>query len=151
MWRPLVDVRDAARAYILCLTANTKLVNAEIFNVVSGNYRIAELALRVKNALGEAGVPCEVRPDYRYEGVRSYRVSGRKLQQHLDFHPSISVEESVKDLVDKVRQLGYTDFYNPRYYNIQWMRLLEEAQEIIGVTGSVFDTPPRHELNLKVV
>jgi len=31
------------------------------------------------------------------------------------------------------------------------MRLLEEAQEIIGVTGSVFDTPPRHELNLKVV
>jgi nucleoside-diphosphate-sugar epimerase len=37
MWRPLVDVRDAARAYITCLEADEHKVKGEIFNVVYGN------------------------------------------------------------------------------------------------------------------
>ena len=151
MWRPLVDVRDVARAYILCLTADKKLLHNEVFNLVSGNYRVSELALRVRNALAEAGVPCELRSDYRYQGVRSYRVSGKKFQQRLDFQPTVTVEESVKDLVDKIRQWGYTDFDNPRYHNIRWMKLLEEANVIIKITGSVFDAPLRHEPALRVV
>jgi len=43
--------------------------------------------------------------------------------------------------VEKVRRYGYTDFDNPRYYNIRWMRLLEEADRIIRITGSVFEIP----------
>jgi hypothetical protein len=53
----------------------------------------------------------------------------------------VTVEESVQDMVRKIKQYGYTDFDNPRYYNIRWMRLLEEAQEITSITGSVFDAP----------
>ena len=138
MWRPLVDVHDVARAYIACITASRDKVNGEIFNISYRNFRISELAMRVKDALAGEGIRCEIEADYGYRGVRSYRVSAEKIEQVLGFRPIVTVEESVVNLVRKVREFGYTDFDNPKYYNIQWMRFLEEAQEIIQITGSVF-------------
>ena len=41
MWRPLLDVRDAARAYILALEAASVTVSAQIFNLVTENFRIS--------------------------------------------------------------------------------------------------------------
>jgi len=141
MWRPLVDVRDVARAYILALQAEEEKVKGQIFNVSRRNYRISELALRAREALRLAGVDPEVRVDYGYKGVRSYRVSTSKIEGLLGFRPKVDIEESVADMVEKIRRYGYTDFDNPRYYNIRWMRLLEEAQQIISITGSVFEAP----------
>jgi len=143
MWRPLVDVRDAARAYITCLEAEEDKIRGQIFNVVHGNFRISELALRVLETLKGVKIQAELRPDYRYHGVRSYRVSGKKIERVLDFKPAVSVEEAVKDMVDCIRRYRYTDFDNPRYYNISWMKLLEEADKIINYTGSVFDSVPK--------
>ena len=151
MWRPMVDVRDAVKAYITCLQAPEEKVAGQIFNLVNRNFRISELALRVQEGLRQAGARAEITPDYRYKGVRNYRVSGKKLERALDFKPTVSVEESVVDMVDKIRRLGYGDFDNPRYYNIRWMKLLEEAGRIIEVTGAVFEVAapaslplPRH-------
>jgi len=145
MWRPLVDVRDAARAYIAVLRADESVVNGEIFNVSFQNMRISELALRVREALRDIGVDIEIRSDYGYRGVRSYRVSAQKLQRTLNFRPKVSIEESVKNMVQQIRRYGYDDFDNPKYYNIRWMRLLEEAAQIIAITGSVFEAPPRSQ------
>ena len=139
MWRPLVDVRDAARAYIACLEAEEEKVRGQIFNVSFQNVRISELALRVREALRQEGVQVDIRPDYGYKGVRSYRVSAQKIERTLGVRPQVTIEESVADMVDKIRRYGYTDFDNPKYYNIRWMRLLEEAQQVIQVTGSVFE------------
>ncbi len=139
MWRPLVDIRDAARAYIACLEAEEEKVRGEIFNVSFQNVRISELALRVREALRQEGIEVDIRPDYGYKGVRSYRVSAHKIEQVLGVRPKVSIEESVVDMVEKIRRYGYIDFDNPRYYNIRWMRLLEEAREVILVTGSVFE------------
>jgi len=141
MWRPLVNVRDAARAYITCLQAEESVVRGEIFNISQGNYRISELALRVRAALQELGIKVDIRPDYGYRGVRSYRVSAQKIERVLGFRPVVTVEESAQDMVRKIKEYGYTDFDNPRYYNIRWMKLLEEAQEIVRITGSVFEAP----------
>jgi nucleoside-diphosphate-sugar epimerase len=145
MWRPLVDVRDVARAYILTLQAEENKVRGQIFNVSRRNYRISELALRVREALRQSGVDPGIRPDYSYRGVRSYRVTTKKIEHTLGFRPKVSIEESVADMVEKVHRYAYTDFDNPRYYNIRWMRLLEEAQQIISITGSVFEKPDLEE------
>ena len=141
MWRPLVDVRDVARAYILATQAEEEKVRGQIFNVSYHNYRISEVALRVRETLRQMGASSEIRADYGYKGVRSYRVSTRKIERVLGFQPKVDIEESVADMVEKIRSWGYTDFDSPRYYNIRWMRLLEEAQQIISVTGSVFGAP----------
>jgi len=139
MWRPLVDVRDVARAYIAGLEAPEERVKGEIFNVSFHNMRISELGLRVRTALREVGYDADIIPDYGYQGVRSYRVSAAKIERVLDFRPKVTIEESVKDLVKQIQKYGYTDYDNPKYYNIRWMRLLEEAHKVISITGSVFE------------
>jgi nucleoside-diphosphate-sugar epimerase len=147
MWRPLVDIRDVARAYITCLEADEKKVHGEIFNVSFLNVRISEVALRVQDALRQIGIQVEIRPDYGYRDVRSYRVSALKVKQTLNLQAKVTIEESAVKMVEKIRQYNYADFDNPRFYNIRWMRLLEEANNIVQITGSVFEagkpeTPP---------
>jgi len=93
----------------------------------------------VQAALREIGCDAEIVPDYGYHGVRSYRVSSAKIQRVLDFKPKVTIEESVKDMVKQIQKYGYTDYDNPRYYNIRWMRLLEEAHKVISITGAVFE------------
>src|SRR4029079_911590 len=68
MWRPLVDVRDAARAYLACIEADDDKVRGEIFNVIYRSQRISELALRVKEVLAENGLKIDITPDYGYTG-----------------------------------------------------------------------------------
>lgn len=138
MWRPLVDVRDVARAYVACLEADADRVRGEIFNVSFQNVRISELALRVREALRELDIPVDIRPDYGYKGVRSYRVQSTKISRTLNIQSRLTIEDSVAHMVQKIREYGYTDFDDPSYYNIRWMRLLEEASSVVGVTGSVF-------------
>jgi len=142
MWRPLADVHDAARAYVALIGADASRIGGQVFNLVYRNFRISELALRVRKALEDLDINVDIRTDYGYAGVRNYRVSGRKLDRALDVSPAVTLEESVRTMVKEIHRLNYTDFDNPRYYNIQWMRLLQEAQSVIEVTGSVFEYKP---------
>ncbi len=141
MWRPLAEVRDAARAYIALLRVPASKVNGRVFNLVNRNFRISELALRVRSVLAEVGVATDIRADFSYRGVRSYRVTGERLEHEVGFRPTVSVEESVRTMVEGIRSHGYDDFENPRYYNITWMRLLEQAHDVIKITGGVFEAP----------
>jgi len=141
MWRPLVDVRDAARAYVLALEAPEDVVSGQIFNIVAENYRISELALHVREGLGQKDVKVEIHSQFQYAGIRNYRVSGKKILNILNYKPVISVEESVKHMVDMIREYGYTDFDNDRYYNIRWMKLLEQVKQTIDITGTIFEMP----------
>jgi nucleoside-diphosphate-sugar epimerase len=143
MWRPMVEVRDVARAYIACLEADDKKVRGEIFNVLFRNMRISELALRVREALAENGIDVSIVTDYGYEGVRNYRVSARKIASVLDFRPVVTVEESVANALDKLQGMKHNEFEDPRYYNIRWLKLLEEAESVLGAPGALFGIPGR--------
>jgi nucleoside-diphosphate-sugar epimerase len=141
MWRPLIDVKDVARAYVSALECDAELIRGEIFNLVAGNFRISELALRTQRALSDLGVRAEVDVDFTYRLVRSYRVSGEKAHRVLGFEPRVSVEESITHMVQEIRRLGYTDFSHPRYYNIEWMKLLEEMVAYVAGHGYVLSKP----------
>lgn len=144
MWRPLVEIRDVAKAYIACLQAEEEKVRGQIFNLVYKNFRIAELGLQVQKALKDIGISVEVVPDYSYRGVRNYRVSGKKFQTILNFTPTISVEEAVKHMFENIKTHKYDDFDNPRYYNIKWLQTLEEADKIIKITSSIFGAQQKY-------
>jgi nucleoside-diphosphate-sugar epimerase len=139
MWRPLVDVRDAAQAYVLLAEADEELVRGQIFNLSYQNLRISELALRVREAFREHGIAVDLRPDYQQGGVRNYRVSSEKIARVLNFRPKISIEEAVGDIVQHVRTGGRPDFENPRHYNIRWLQRLEDTWRASGKPGSVLD------------
>ena len=141
MWRPLIDVKDVARAYLMALESDPERISGQIFNLAAGNFRISELALRAKSALGKLGIDVELDVDYSYRLVRSYRVSSDKILRTLGFDPRITVEESITHMVQQIERYGYTDFSHPRYYNLEWMKLLEESVKTVATHGYVLSKP----------
>ena len=142
MWRPLLNIQDAAAAYQLMLEAPMEQVQGEIFNVTNGNYRISELALRVQSKLAAMDIPCELRPDYNHRDLRSCQASGKKITQRLGFTPSVTVEQTVADLVEKIRGGAVHDPSDPVFHNIRWLDLLEETRTKGGYSRSVLNLSP---------
>lgn len=140
MWRPIIDIHDVSRAYIAALEAPDDKVHAQIFNLVQVNVRISELALRIQAVLRDTGIPVDINADYTYRGVRSYRVSGEKFASTLGLRPLISIEMSIRDTIASMGRMDINDMGNPRYYNIRWMGVLEEASKLVGANISPFDT-----------
>ncbi len=136
-WRPVVHIKDTAEAHIRCLEADPEKVQGEIFNLVYENYRILELAHRVRKALAGMGINVEVDVNYDQVDNRSYRTAGDKITRVLGFTPSVSVEQGVKEIVDVLCSGKYCDFDHPIYYNMRWMNLLVEVEERLQKTGKV--------------
>jgi nucleoside-diphosphate-sugar epimerase len=137
MWRPLVDIMDIAEAHILCLTAPEEKVRGEIFHLVYKNFRILELAHRVKEILRDKK-KVDVDAIFGTTEYRSYRISGAKMEKVLGFKPERPISGAVKKIYDVLSTGKYTDFSNPKYYNIEWMKLLVEMEKRLKGIGRVF-------------
>jgi hypothetical protein len=138
MWRPMLEVRDAAKAYIACLEAGKGDVKGQVFNVAQRNYRVSELALHIRQAVLGSGGSADIGMDSGHKEVCSYRVSCEKIRRVLGFSASATVEESVSHMLLELRAAHFTDFDNAIYYNVKWIQQLMEAEKIISLTGSVF-------------
>jgi len=150
MWRPLLSIQDAAAAYQLMLEAPAQKISGEIFNITNGNYRISELALRVQHKLNAMNIRCELRPDYNYRNLRSCQASGSKIAARLGFIPKVTVEQTVEDLVTKIRGAAFHDPNDPAFHNIRWLDLLEEARTRAGYSESVLNLKPNQLRELRV-
>lgn len=145
MWRPLIDVQDVARAYVGALECDPGIISGQVFNLSAGNFRISELALQAQRGFQRIGLPVQLDVDYAYRPMRSYRVSSEKVFRVLGFRARVSVDQSVERMVTEVRRRDLTDFTNPRYYNIEWMKLLEESVDIVARHGYVLSKPGLRE------
>jgi nucleoside-diphosphate-sugar epimerase len=129
MWRPLVDTTDIAQAHILCLEAPLELVGGQIFNVLEENYQIRQLAMLVAGSLALLPQPIRVElietPLPRL--VRNYRMSNAKLSRTLGFTPSVTVLQSIENMLRKLPLDRIEELTHPQHYNIRWMTLLEEV------------------------
>jgi len=127
-WRPLVHVRDVARATAAILEAPTELVWGEAFNIGSAeqNYRISDLAEIVHARLPE----CEVTfAEGASPDPRSYRVDFSKFASafpECDFE--WTAERGADELATAYEAVGLTleDFQGYRFLRLnQLKRLLE--------------------------
>jgi nucleoside-diphosphate-sugar epimerase len=141
-WRPILGIKDAVEAYITVLRADESQVRGEIFNIVTENVRISELALRVRKTLADLEIASDIRADYEPRKLRSCQASGRRFRETFGFQFRFSVEDGVRELVDKIRTQAFPDIDHPRYRNIQWMDILEETYRLTGGEGSVTDLEP---------
>lgn len=136
-WRPLVDVNDVADAHIMALKAPENKVKGEIFNLVNKNYQILDLGRFVAAALKKFR-QIEVEVLRGSKESRSYRVSGDKIKKILKFEPKVSVDQAVNKIWDILSSGQFTDFSNPIYYNIEWMKLLVDMEGRLKKIGRVF-------------
>lgn len=142
MWRPLLHIGDAVQAYLLGLAAPAAEVRGQLFNAITLNVRISELALRVQAALREVGVECRLLPDYEPRNLRSCQASNRKIREVLGFQPGVGLREAVHDLVARIKSGELADPFSIRWNNIKWLDALEAAQKQQTGAESVFDLAP---------
>jgi hypothetical protein len=94
---------------------------------VQNNYQIRELAMLVAGSVGLilGHVNLTIAPEPPL--VRNYRCSNDKLFETLGVRPSRGVLEAVDSMVGMYGKLDAPAFANPRYYNLDWMVLLNEV------------------------
>ena len=137
-YRPLVDVRDVVKAYIIALRAPEEKVCGQIFNLSYENYKIANLAKLVKKTIERTQhIKLKLEIDNSRKKDRSYRISTEKIKKTLGWTPSTSVEKSVSFMISKLKN-GESDFHHPKFYNIEWMKLLTDMHKTIKNLKRIF-------------
>jgi len=115
IWRPILSINDAVKAYILAIEAQENI--SGIFNIASGNFTVGEIGDFVKRRVEEnLGVAIKLNIKNMNE-FRNYKVSYEKAINVLGFKPSQDINSIVKNLELNLEK--YRDFNNSDYYNIQ--------------------------------
>jgi nucleoside-diphosphate-sugar epimerase len=130
MWRPLVDVRDAADAIICALESPADAVRGEIFNVLHSNYQIRELAMLVAGSVQLLGREVRLEEVDEPDLVRNYECSNAKLADRLGFIPSHSVVDAVTDMLSRIDVADPGALDDPRFYNIRWLEQLDAIKPL---------------------
>lgn len=128
-WRPLIHVRDVARAATALLEAPAELVRCEAFNIGSNdqNYRIRGLAGRVQERLPRCRITFT---DDSAPDPRSYRVDFSKFESTFPtFRPRWTAERGVDELARAFTRFGLDAGELPagRYTRLHELRRLLET------------------------
>ena len=120
--RPNIHLKDMLRAYEAILEADVDKVNGEIFNAGWENKSVKDIALTVKNILGE-DIKLIVTPT---NDNRSYHISSEKIKKVLNFSTKFTIEDAVKDMKNAfIKQKLDDPLNNPNYFNIKKMQLIK--------------------------
>lgn len=120
IWRPIISIEDATNAYIRAIEASERI--SGIFNIASGNYTVGEVGDLVKMAIEEQlGFRVHLTINHKSD-FRNYKVSIQKAENVLSFHPNHDVKSIVRNLIQHMEK--FQDWDNPRYYNIETLKLL---------------------------
>jgi nucleoside-diphosphate-sugar epimerase len=131
-WRPIVHIRDIARATVAILEAPRAAVHAEAFNIGADteNYQVRDLAEIVRSAsngvsveYGESGDP----------DPRSYRVDFGKFRSTFpDFTCEWNAASGARELLDAYAraELTFADFEGERFTRLKHVQALIDSSRV---------------------
>ena len=125
-WRPMVHVRDAARAQLFALEAPAEAVNGQIFNVGSAahTYQIGPLG-----ELVAANVPRDVEIDWYGEpDHRSYRVAFDKIEA-LGYRTEWNAADGVAEICEALANGSVAK--TAKTITLDWYRKLAHWHRVI--------------------
>jgi len=132
LWRPLIDVEDAANAYVRSIDASPTVSGT--FNISGGNYTLHELADVVAGSLKDRGLNVSVHVEPKKD-VRSYRVSTTKAERYLNFVARKLIGQTVSEIIENARSWTSADFEQARYYNIRQLEHLVSTGSLGRIGG----------------
>lgn len=121
IWRPILDIRDAATAYLRAIQADYSL--SGVYNVSSGNYTVGQVGDMVKYEMEELlreKVSIELKSIHDF---RNYKVTTDRARTYLGFQPQHTIEDIIENLYEN--RACFEDYDNDQYYNI---RVFEELR-----------------------
>ncbi len=117
--RPNVHIEDMIDSYLAILTAPTKKINGQIFNVGFRNQSINELAEDVKKVIGNDINIVNTKSDDN----RSYHVSSEKIKEMLGFETKYTIKDAVLDLKNAFEKKDLLNTFNDEFFfNIKRMQ-----------------------------
>jgi nucleoside-diphosphate-sugar epimerase len=123
IWRPILDVRDTASAFIRALQANPSIQG--VFNVAYDNFTVGQVADLVKDRVDHlTGLDVQIQIKDIHD-LRNYKVSSSKAQTELGFSPRWSIDDMIDSLYEHSNEFG--DYSYESYYNIQVFKKLALA------------------------
>jgi len=136
-WRPLVHVRDVARAFLLMMEAPADKIAGQAFNVGSNdqNYQIYRIAQMVRDVVPHTDL--EVVPDD--PDKRSYNVSFDKIESVLGFRVEKTPYEGIVEVKQALEQGRVDD--SIRTKTVHYYRYLLDAEKLlqeVSYNGRVF-------------
>jgi nucleoside-diphosphate-sugar epimerase len=131
-WRPVVHVRDVARAFLTVLQAPLADVHNQAFNVGADhlNQQIGALAEIVAEVVPGCRVEIRAQPG---ADQRTYKTSFGKFARtfpHFEFH--WTAELGARDLYRSFQHIGlqYSDFVDKRFTRLRWLRHLLDTRSL---------------------
>jgi nucleoside-diphosphate-sugar epimerase len=125
IWRPILDIRDAASAYTRAVEADYSI--SGIFNIAHGNYTVGEVADLVKEGVKEhLGIEARLNIMHNND-FRNYKVNIEKARNVLSFNARYDVKDIIKSLADNLHK--FKDMENMEYYNIKIFKNLDAARK----------------------
>ena len=116
-WRPLLNVEDAAEAYMRVLQEPLKNVKGQTFNVGSEeqNYQILDIAKAVKESVPNAKLIVEGEE----KDLRNYFVSFSKIEKTLEFKAVKQLKDSIFRIKKAIEDNRFSNINDPKYYNVE--------------------------------
>ena len=134
LWRPLIDVEDAAMAYVYAVEAPPSVVG--VFNISGANFKLDELGSIVAAGLRDRGIEVELRSEDRQD-VRSYRVETSKAARVLGFTARKPMTQTVTEVIERARAMPRRDLEHRRHYNIRQFEHLMANGSVPALAASV--------------
>lgn len=114
-YRPLLNVKDVGYAIMENIESNAK----GIFNLANQNYKILDLAIKIKEIVGDH-IKIETE-DMHFEDLRNYCVSAKKAEIELNFKPKFTIEDSIKEIADLFNSGRVKNFKTKRFNNHSYL------------------------------
>lgn len=120
LWRPLLSVRDAARAYVLAV--ERRLPDSyQVLNLVGENRQLIDIARAVVGEAALCGRLMSIRHGTLPIRVRSYQADGNHARRTLGFRPADSVRSVAGLLIKLLRTWSSEELFAPVQENIRWL------------------------------
>jgi nucleoside-diphosphate-sugar epimerase len=117
--RPNIHMDDMVDAYVAILDAPDEVVAGQIFNAGYENQSVEELAMMVKDVMGD-DVELVRTPT---NDNRSYHISSERIRRVLGFAPKRSIRDAIVDMKRAFdRGLLPDSLTDERYFNIKRMQ-----------------------------
>jgi len=117
--RPNIHIADMVEAYVLLLNAPKELIAGEIFNAGYENQSVEELALSVREVMGD-DVELITSPT---DDNRSYHISSEKIAKVLGFVPKHTIRDAIVDMKAALEGgLLPNSLTDDKYFNIKRMQ-----------------------------
>ena len=114
-WRPLLHVKDVANAIDKTIQTDVK----GIFNLHHKNYKIIELAEKIKEKISDVVIETTPLP---FQDTRNYQVSSEKLKVATGFEALIEIDQGINEVYDLISSNRIKDINDPRYSNQSFLQ-----------------------------